>query len=141
MYGHELRLETLSGDIRDALLMHFRSARRPWEMLTEYEQREKAEIFERAAENLVRRVVAMVTKFEFPSLPVVLGEVKIKGEKGIEAKIGAANTEKGREILGEAVGDVVILVVASAERFYGEGAPAEIDKDQPDLPIEVRDGA
>jgi hypothetical protein len=132
----DLRLETLSGDLRDILLMNIRDMKRPWSLLTEDEQRDLAGRLELGANDLIRRIVRMVTDFDFPQAVVALGEVKIKGEKGIEAKISCANIEHNRSTLGEAVGDMVLLLCVSSDQFMNERAPAAIDPDQASLGVE-----
>lgn len=130
----ELKIDTLAGDLRDAMLMRVRDMKRPWSMLTEAEQRELAAGLDMAARHLVRGAIHLLTDYEFPRAVVTLGEVKIKGEKGIEAKIGCANIEHNRQVLGEHVGDHVLMLMVDSETFMGEREPAKIDPDQPHLP-------
>lgn len=130
----ELKIDTLAGDLRDAMLMRVRDMKRPWSMLTESEQRELAAGLDMAARHLVRGAIHLLTDYEFPRAVVTLGEVKIRGEKGIEAKIGCANIEHNRQVLGEHVGDHVLMLMVDSETFMGEREPAKIDPDQPDLP-------
>lgn len=129
----ELDLDTLTGDIRDALLTHFQSAQKPWPQMTQRAQRDTANAFERAAQRLVKCVVAKLSAHEFASCAVALGEVKIKGDKGIEAKIVALNTGFNRDALGAHVGSTAIIVMCDAETFYGERHAAKTDPDQPEL--------
>ena len=130
----DLKLETLSGDIRDVLLMTIRDLKRPWSMLTAEEQSDVANRMEMASTNLVRQAVRLVTDFEFPRAVVTMGEVKIKGEKGIEAKITCTNIEHNRTVLGEHVGDMVLMLMVDADQFMAERQPVEITPDQPELP-------
>lgn len=130
----DLKLETLSGDIRDVLLMTIRDLKRPWSMLTAEEQSDVANRMEMASKELVRKSVRLMTDFEFPRAVVTMGEVKIKGEKGIEAKITCTNIEHNRTVLGEHVGDMVLMLMVDSEQFMAERQPVEITPDQPELP-------
>lgn len=130
----DLKLETLSGDIRDVLLMTIRDLKRPWSMLTAEEQSDVANRMEMASKELVRKTVRLMTDFEFPRAVVTMGEVKIKGEKGIEAKITCTNIEHNRTVLGEHVGDMVLMLMVDADQFMAERQPVEITPDQPELP-------
>lgn len=130
----DLAAETLTGDVRDALLSRFRDAPKPWARMSELEQMDFANGVELLAKDLVRRAVQIVTAFPFDHAVVTLGEVKIKGEKGIEAKIGCANIEHNRSVLGENVGQMVVIYMCDSDAFFGERAPVHIDKEQPDLP-------
>ena len=136
---YDLKIDTLAGDVRDALIGHMRDLKRPWSLMTEAEQRDKIAAMEMAARHLVRQTVMLFTDFEFPRAVVTLGEVKIRGEKGIEAKIGCTNIEHNRTVLGEHVGDMVLMLMVDAETFMGERQPANPDPDQPELPGGVAD--
>ena len=131
----EITLETLSGDIRDVLLSRFRTARRPWEQMVEQERRDLTGAFDLAARDLVRKVVRLATGFEFPRVPVVLGQVNIKGGKGIEAKITCPNVSTSRDVLGGHVGDMVLMLMVDSERFMAERKPIDIPPDQAGLPL------
>lgn len=131
----EIDVNTLSGDLRDAMLTRFRLLKRPFSELSQQEQTEVANGLDLAARDLVRKAVREVTKTDFEHVVITLGEVKIKGEKGIEAKITCPNIEHNRSILGEHVGDMVTLVMIDSESFLAERGPAQIDKDQGELEI------
>lgn len=126
----DLKEETLAGDIRDVLLMTIRDMKRPWSLLVEDEQREINSRMEMAANHLVRQTVQLLTDYEFPRAVVSLGEVKIKGEKGIEAKIECTNIEHNRNVLGDYVGSMVMMLMVDSETFMGEREPADVVPDQ-----------
>ncbi|QBX34610.1 hypothetical protein E4191_07710 [Paracoccus liaowanqingii] len=135
MEGQEdaLQLDTLRGDIRDAMLSRIRHMKTSWALCTEAEQAEIANGLELAAKNLVRGVVRQLTAHEFPHAVVTLGEVKIGGSKGIEAKITCQNIELNRNVLGDHVGQMVQVVMIDSEKFMGEREGADIQPDQGDM--------
>lgn len=133
----EVSLETLMGDIRDAMLSRFRSARKPWEQMSENEQREAVEAFTMTARHLVREFVSLATHFEFPRAVVTLGQVTLKDRKTIEAKISCENIEGYRSVLGEHVGTDVIILAIDSETFMAARKDIAIQPDQAELPIEV----
>lgn len=132
MEGQEddLQLDTLRGDIRDAMLNRIRHMKTSWALCTEAEQAEIANGLELAAKNLVRGVVRQLTAHEFPHAVVTLGEVKIGGSKGIEAKLTCQNIELNRNVLGDHVGQMVQVVMIDSEKFMGERSPADVEPDQ-----------
>lgn len=134
----ELAADTLSGDVRDALLMQIRDLKRPWSALSEAEQREKVNLMEAAAKDLVRSCLRLVNDYPHPHAVVRLGEVKIcGGDKGIESKISAQNVESHRDVLGEHVGSLCMLLMVDSETFFGERDAPDIDPDQRDLGVDV----
>lgn len=136
----DLKFDTLSGDVRDALLTRFRMLTKPWEQLTEIQQSDLVNGIDLAARQLVREVVRMVTSYDFPHCVVKLGDVKIMGgDKGIEAKISAMNIEENRSVLGEHVGDWVMVHMVDSATFLGERAAPKITPDQPSLDLDASD--
>ncbi|MBM3606568.1 MAG: hypothetical protein FJX25_18215 [Alphaproteobacteria bacterium] len=135
MEGQEddLQLDTLMGDIRDAMLSRIRHMKTSWSLCTEAEQGEIANGLELAAKQLVRGVVRQLTAHEFPHAVVTLGEVKIGGTKGIEAKITCQNIEVNRNTLGDHVGQMVQIVMIDSDKFLGERSSPDIQPDQSDM--------
>jgi len=129
----ELKLDTLKGDIRDAMLSRIRQMKTGWPLLVEAEQAEIVNGIEMAAGHIIRSVVRELTAHQWPYAVVTLGEVKIKGEKGIEAKIGCSNIEHNRSVLGEHVGQMVQIVMVDSDQFMGQRDDPEIQPDQSDM--------
>lgn len=129
----EFDLKTLSGDLRDAMLSRIRQMRTTWPLCTEAEQADIVNGLDMAARAMVKEVVRLLTGYDFPRAAVTLGEVKIKGEKGIEAKITCPNIEVYRSVLGEHVGDMVLLLMVDSDKFLADRATPDIQPDQADL--------
>ena len=129
-------LETLMGDMRDAMLMRIRTLQKSWQQMSEQEQIDCANGIELAAKDMIRKSVRLLNKHEWPSTVVELGEVKIGGTKGIEAKITCGNIEHNRTVLGEHVGQQIMVLMVDSDTFMSARAPVEIDKDQPEMPLD-----
>jgi len=131
----ELHIETLAGDLRDAMLMRIRAINMPWSMMTQEKQSDLANGLDLAARDLVRGAVRLLTDFDFPRAVVTLGDVKIIGgdKARIEGKITAPNIFDYRELLGEHVGDTVMILMVDSEAFMAARAPVKTDPDQPEL--------
>lgn len=132
----DMKIDTLAGDLRDALLTRVQQMKRPWSMLTEDEQRDLVEGLGMMSRELVRQTVRLFDEWEWPHTVVRLGEIKIVGgdKARIEGKVTAANIEHNRNVLGDHVNDFVMLVCVDSEAFMGERAEPQIDPDQPELP-------
>lgn len=128
-----LSTDTLMVDVRDALLMQVQTLQKPWQQMTEDEQRGCANVLEAVAKNLVRQTVRIIGAVDFPHVVVGLGDVKVRGDgKGIEAKVTCPNIRENREALGDYVGQMVTLYMADSEDFMA-ARDAKIDHDQADL--------
>jgi hypothetical protein len=129
----ELDSGTLSGDIRDLLLMNMRDMKVPWAMLSEQEQGDKIYAVSQAGERVVRLCLQALAKRKLPAVHVTVGAYKV--DKNLEIKLGAAPTVANITLMAEHGHGGALLVLAEAADYFGERAPAKPDKDQPDLPI------
>lgn len=129
--AYDLDTETLSGDVRDALLTHVRDMKVGWQFLSEREQGERIAAIERCSETLVRQAVSLVANFQFPNLSVEVGVVKI--DKGLEIKLGAISTIANITHLAEHGKARAVLVLCDPDIFFGEKAEAKPDPDQTNL--------
>lgn len=132
-------LDTLRGDIRDALLTHVRSIKVPWTMLSEEEQQDHIDAIALTAESAIRRVVGLIAHRGFPHILVNTGKWTVKD--GVKLEVIAAATVDNINRLAEQGTGAAILVLTDAAEFFGEKAPAKADKDQPDLIKDEEDGA
>lgn len=130
------QLDSLMGDMRDVILQRIRTLQKPWAQMSEQEQVDCANGTELAAKDMIRKTVRLLNQHEWPTAVVELSEMKIGGTKGIEAKIACANVSHNREVLGDYVGTQVMLMMVDSDSFMAARAPAKIDKDQPELPME-----
>lgn len=130
----ELAAETLSGDVRDALLTKIRTLQKPWQQMSEREQRDLNWFIEETAKDLVRRVVNVVTSSEFPSVHVEVGAFKI--DKGVEIKLTASGTVGNITALAEHGKRAAVLALVAPSDFIGERGPAAVEKDQRELAVD-----
>jgi hypothetical protein len=126
--------QTLSGDVRDALLTHVRGIRVPWAMLSEQEQADEIAAISRTAEHTVRIVAGLIAAAETPHVVAKVAKFTVKTDLKIELMV--ANLVGNICALAEHGSRNVVLVLADAADFMGERAPAKPDPDQPQLPID-----
>jgi hypothetical protein len=126
--------ETLSGDVRDALLTHLRAIKVPWAMLGEDEQAEHIAALNATAEAAVRRIVGLIASGGMSSVIGTIGKFTVKNDIKVEFMVTSlvanicALAEHGKAS--------AVLVLSNAAEFIGEHAPAKVDPDQPELPID-----
>jgi hypothetical protein len=126
--------ETLSGDIRDALLTHVRSIRVPWAMLAEDEQQQTIDAIQRTAEHAVRQACAVMAQAGAPYVHAKVAKWTVKGGD-LKLEMAVTPLVENMIALAEHGSRGAILVLSDASTFLGERAPAKADKDQPDLPM------
>jgi hypothetical protein len=130
----EFETGTLSGDIRDVILMHMRDMKVPWTMLNEDEQGDKINAARSCGEDVVRRCVQAVLKTGFKSVVVQIGPIKI--DKDIEVKVHAQPIALNVELLAAHGKQSAVLILAEAADYFGERAPQKAAKNQPNLPLD-----
>ncbi len=130
----EMQAETLSGDIRDQYLDLIRGMDEPWTKLSEAQQKRIISKVELISRNVVRGSVDIVAHTGFEHMLVTTGEWTVKD--GIKMKVSASGSVEDITKLAEHGGGSAILVFAEASDYFGERAPAQADKDQPDLRID-----
>jgi hypothetical protein len=127
-------VETLSGDIRDALLTHLRAIKVPWAMLAEDEQQDHITAVQLTAEHAVRRIVGLVAG---GGMPAVVGTIKkFTVSDAIKVEFSVTSLVANICALAEHGKTQAVLVLSNASEFIGEHAPAKPDPDQPDLPMQ-----
>jgi hypothetical protein len=127
-------IDTLSGDIRDALLTHLRSIKVPWAMLAEDEQQDAITAVSHTAEIAVRRAVGLIAA---GGLPHVVGTIaKFSVTDAIKVEFKVSSIVANICALAEHGKTQAMLVLADPSDYIGEHAPAKPDPDQPDLPMQ-----
>lgn len=127
----ELASETLVGDVRDFLLDRVKGIQKPWEKMSEYDQRDQIYAAESAARTLVRKSVKMIAAEGRKVITGNLEQVTVKD--GIKAVITLSKADECRHELIDSCGQAVLVVVADTESFSGEREEAIPDPDQPEL--------
>jgi hypothetical protein len=127
-----LATDTLVGDLRDAMLGRLRASKKPWEQMSEAEQRDVVEQFTNAAKNLVKKAVTLLAANGRDTIVGHMHEIKIA--KGLlTAKVTTRATDETTLMLKAAQDKTILIVAADSGEYEGEKAPVEIDPDQSDL--------
>lgn len=128
----DLASETLTGDIRDAMLDRIKALKKPWAQMSEADQRDLVHGLNSAAFELVRGAVEIIAQDGRTVIRASLESATVKD--GIDAKIHLAKSDPMRHELLDAVGSLVLIAIASTDPYRGERKPAETDPDEPPLP-------
>lgn len=135
----DVALETLAGDIRDTLLTHVRSMQDPWSKLSEQKQQERIFAIESAARSLVRRAAFIIAGNGFDSIQVTLKDFAVK-DGVIKGKFETVARQDTLVAVAGHANLPALIVLADAEDYMGQRAPARPDPDQPDIPLENPEG-
>lgn len=128
----KLALETLSGDVRDALLTHIRGMEYPWSKLSEAKQGDKIYAATSMATDLVRRVAHIVGANGLDHIGITIGKFTA-ADGTIKAQFETAQTHESLVKISDMQGRRSLLVLVDPDDYSGERTPAKPDKDQPDL--------
>ena len=130
-----LTSETLTGDVRDALLGQIRALQKPYARCTQDEQQEIIYHADKVAHNLVERAVEIIAAHGRNIIMATLESFSVKD--GIKATVKCANVQSSLVEFGNATGKAVFIVVADKAQFTGEQEPAKPESDQQVIPLHL----
>lgn len=112
---------TLLGDVRDALLDRIRTMPKPWEQMTEEQQRETIAGCMAIADHLVSEAVRIISSQGFPTIGGKLVKAQIKDAMQLQVDVSRHDIQRLTVI--DNVGRPVLLVIAAPDMFAGERKP------------------
>lgn len=130
---HPIALETLTGDLRDALLTHLRAMETPWTLLPEKKQQEKIDAITRMAEELARRSTELIAAKGFDHVLAKIGKLTISEKGSVASAIECAKSEENVVNLMARQNAYAVLILCDPADYFGERAAAKPDPDQPEL--------
>lgn len=126
--GKEIAKETMTGDLRDAILQFVKELQKPWQQLGELEQRSLVDKIEKRVGGLVDECVQIISA---EGRKVMIGKLESLAVKdGIKAVVKISSADDLRHEAMDSVGKHVLLVVTDKTEFTGQKAPAEVQPDQ-----------
>lgn len=128
---------TLSGDIRDFILTWVRNMKKPFEQMSESDQRDVIDAVEGSARELVGGVISVVSGRGFEKAFVKLGKFSV-GD-GIEAKLITDRSERNLLNFNDFAGRSAMLIFADPADFDGARGPARVFKRQRDIEEHIAD--
>jgi hypothetical protein len=125
--------DTLKGDMRDFILERLTHEHYPipWQDRAEDHQRATIASVDNACEHFVTKAVRRLAGGSFPAIAATLDKIATKDE--IQAVLKVPLSHEQRHDLYDAVGHVVLLVIADPQQFFGERQPVKVKPDQPNL--------
>lgn len=133
----DLQAETLTGDIRDFMLTWIREMQKPFQQMSESQQRDVVEAIEGFARELVGGVISVASAGGFEKAFVKLGQFTVK--EGIEAKIITDRSERNLLNFNDFAGKSAMLIFADPQEFEGARAPARVYRTQRDIEEVIAD--
>lgn len=125
--------ETMTGDLRDAVLTIIHTLQKPWQQMSEKEQRACVESVEKRVVAIVGDAVRLIAADGRRTIEGKLEQITVKD--GFKAVVTMSKDHALRLQAIDSVGKGVLMVVADAGEYKGEKAAAKIDKDQRALPL------
>lgn len=122
----DLAAETMQGDLLNALLDELKAARDVWPKLSQIDQEAIIFRFERRVGAGIKEAVRIIAGDGRPVITAKLDQLTAKD--GIKAVLSLSQHDANRHELLDAVGKVVLVVVADADPYLGGDTP----KGEPD---------
>ena len=128
------RADTLRGDVRDKILDIVMNQQKPWQQLSEMDQRQVISNANATARTLVRDAVRLIATKGERFIEGTLDQFTAKDE--IKATVIISGHAAGRDHLFTGVKGRVLLVLLDDDELMGEQTEAAAQPDQPALPLE-----
>lgn len=124
-------MATIRGDLRDLVIGAMAAMTKPWKDLPEAEQVQLANMIDAHAANIVTRIAILTATAGRPTIMVTLDKLAIEeratGHFTVSKELAPALVPFTRQI--------VAIVAVGPQQFMGERGPAQVQKDQPGLPL------
>ncbi len=127
--GAKLAKETLTGDIAAFLIDRLRQFPKPYQQMSENEQKEQCEMAKEAARNLVSNAVNIVASAGRKTVKAKL--IKYSVKDGCKVELDGAKSIAGE--LADVVGETVLIVTNTDDEFVSGENKVKADPDQPDM--------
>lgn len=121
-----LAIDTLSGDIRDAVLTEFKMMPKPWQQMNEEEQERIITRAEDIGKNLVAQAVSLIAARGLPVLPITVGKFTVDAGE-IKGTFGSYASDDNLIRVRHLADRRALFVLADPAEYDGERAPAEPD--------------
>lgn len=111
----DIRANAMAGDLVKFLIAEFRAARKPWQQMSEGDQRDQIDRARKRVEEAVTQVCSAIASEGRPSIQAMLEQVVVKD--GIKATLSLSRMDERRHDLMDAQGREVLIVVSGARGF------------------------
>lgn len=131
--SHTIAQETMLANLRDCLLDIYKHGQpKPWQEMTEEEQRELADRIQNSCRYAIVQAVSIIAAGGFETVSGELEKVTIKDT--YQCVINISKHTEARHAIADATGSVIKMIVANTDQYMGGDAPV-IDPDQPELHV------
>lgn len=127
--GAKLAKETLTGDIAAFLIDRLRQFPKPYQQMSENEQKEQIEMAKEAARNLVSNAVNIVASAGRKTVKAKL--IKYSVKDGCKVELDGAKSIAGE--LADVVGETILIVTNTDNEFVGGENKVKADPDQREM--------
>lgn len=127
--GAKLAKETLTGDIAAYLIDRLRQFPKPYQQMSEKEQKEQCQMAIEAARNLVSNAVNIVASAGRKTVKAKL--IKYSVKDGCKVELDGAKSIAGE--LADVVGETVLIVTNTDDEFVGGENKLKADPDQREM--------
>jgi hypothetical protein len=128
-----LAVDTMAGDLTSALLDRVKNLQKPYQQMSEAEQRNVIYGLRAAVSEMIRNVVRTIAA---DGRKVIVAEIeKVEVKDGMKAVLSMSKRDENRMDLIDACGSSVLIVVADASQYMGGEDP----KPEPDQTTLITD--
>ena len=133
---HEIAAETMAGDLADNLLQVIHNLQKPWQQLSEFDQRNLVNNIQQRCRHLTNSAVKKIAAFDFPYASIIIEQVVFKD--GVKV-VGTMPASEAAHMIASKTGQGCVVVLCDPEVFLGVREAERTDPDEPGLDLDDED--
>ena len=123
--------ETMLGDLMSCAIEQCKALPAPWQKISESQQKEVLDRVERQCSLAISKAVQIIASYDRPHMRATLKNVTFEG--GIKCKLELPSNAENRDLLADASGGVVTLVITETDSYLGKSTAPTAEADQRDM--------
>lgn len=127
--------DRLYADLVDAICDRFKAMQKPWQQMTEAEQRDFLDDLKYWGRSAIRQIADTIAGEGFPTVRGTIEQVTFKD--GIKAVVTLPKHVERRHDLADATGNTVHIVIADVDQFVEAEPETRAEPDQTDMVAEA----
>lgn len=127
----KMSVETMLGDLMKCVIEQYKALTKPWQAMTEAQQRVEIERAENYVRDAITKAVTIISVGDYKSIDAHVESVTFK--QGVKAVIQLPRGVEGVHDLADSEGQVVKIVIANTEGFLSNRGKPKEDPDQAEI--------
>ena len=124
----------MQGDLMRSVIDLAKALPKPWEQLTEAQQRDWLNTVALQCEDTIRSAITLLASKDWPATNATVDTVTFK-PGGVKAALKIAHATQGAHEIADCAGQQVLIIICDPDEFTGDKGKPQPEPDQKVIPI------